>query len=65
MEEENELKYIPTREASKLTGYTADYIGQLCRSGLVLCRKDGKGWLVDRDDLLRYKEGISAGIPQS
>ncbi|MFP4022705.1 MAG: helix-turn-helix domain-containing protein, partial [Candidatus Paceibacterota bacterium] len=60
----NDKKFISTREASKLTGYTTDYIGQLCRGGLVIARKDGKGWLVQEDDLLRYKEGISLGIPQ-
>lgn len=47
-------RYISTKEAAALTGYTSDYVGQLARKdkfGSVLV---GKARLVDKEELLAY-----------
>jgi len=48
-------KFITSRQAAKKTGYASDYIGQLCRSGKLSCRRIGKGWFVEEDSLHSYK----------
>ena len=50
-------KYISARKAAKQYGYTADYIGQLIRSGKLLGRKIGKGWFVEGVSLEAYMGG--------
>ncbi|MEX0672875.1 MAG: helix-turn-helix domain-containing protein, partial [Candidatus Paceibacterota bacterium] len=57
-------KYLSTREAHKLTGYTTDYIGQLCRGGLVVAKQVDRVWYIQEKDLLRYQEGILMGVPR-
>ncbi len=39
-------KYIPSKQAAKLTGYAKDYVGQLCREGRVPARLVGRSWYV-------------------
>lgn len=48
--------YISASQGSKLTGYTADYVGQLARAGTVLSRQVGNRWYVEREALLSHKE---------
>lgn len=38
------------------TGYTRDYIGQLCREGKLECERRGKEWFVERNSLRSYLE---------
>ncbi len=53
-------KYIPAKDASRLTGYSKDYIGQLCRGGKVLSKKIGATWYVGEESLLEYKNTPSS-----
>lgn len=54
-----EKKYISLKEAAEITGYSADYIGQLIRSG----KLDGKQvfqhvvWVTTEDALEKYLKG--------
>ena len=43
--------FISTKEASKSSGYTSDYIARLIRSGKIVGQKIGHSWFVDRDSL--------------
>lgn len=48
-------KYISTKEASSLTGYSRDYIGQLVRSNKIDSQKIGRTWYVSEEAILNYK----------
>lgn len=48
-------KYISIKEASSLTSYSKDYIGQLSRQGKVVSKRLGKKWFVEESSLLNYK----------
>ncbi|MEI6843622.1 MAG: hypothetical protein WCK48_03930, partial [bacterium] len=48
-------KYILVKNASALTGYSKDYIGQLSRSGKIDSRRIGRAWYVCEESLLKYK----------
>ena len=47
-------KFLTSREASRVSGYASDYIGQLCRGGKLSCRRVGKSWFVEEDSLIAY-----------
>lgn len=47
-------RYISTRQAAELTGYTSDYIGQLARKDKFTSVIIGKARLVDKEELLNY-----------
>ena len=40
-------KYISSKRAAKLTGYTTDYIGQMCRAEKMDCRLVGRNWYIN------------------
>ena len=46
--------WITTDEGEELTGYTAPYIRQLARRGVVEARKVSGVWLLHEDSLLAY-----------
>ncbi|HRH26991.1 MAG TPA: hypothetical protein PLZ99_02410, partial [Parcubacteria group bacterium] len=48
-------KYISVKDASALTGYSKDYIGQLCRSNKIISRRFGRIWYVEEESLFNYK----------
>ncbi|MEK7581981.1 MAG: helix-turn-helix domain-containing protein, partial [Patescibacteria group bacterium] len=48
-------KYVLSRVAARLTKYSNDYIGELCRSGKIKARQVGKLWYIEKDSLLEYK----------
>lgn len=48
-------KYISASRASKIIGYTSDYIGQLCRKGSLDCRMVGRSWFVEEESLKTHK----------
>jgi hypothetical protein len=48
-------KYFSVKDASALTGYSKDYIGQLCRSNKIVSRRVGRVWYVEEESLLVYK----------
>ena len=56
-------RFIPTKEAVRLSGYSADYVGQLCRGGKLDCRMIGRLWYVAEESLnnhLKLQETLSA-----
>ena len=55
MDSDFEKKFITTKEASKLTGYSSDYIGQMSRKGFFESTKVGRKLYVSRAGLLAYK----------
>ncbi len=55
----NGKKYISSRRAREITGYTTDYIGQLARSNKVTSRMVGRNRFVDENELLEYQATIS------
>ncbi|MBI5126410.1 MAG: hypothetical protein HZA80_01435 [Candidatus Taylorbacteria bacterium] len=51
-------KYISAKSASLLTGYTSDYIGQLCRGSKIDSRRVGRVWFVAEQDILNYEKNV-------
>lgn len=48
--------FIPTKEASRLSGYNADYLARLCRSQRIRGVQIGRSWMVDRESLITFIE---------
>lgn len=48
-------KYVKSRDAASKTGYTTDYIGQLCRSKEVDARLVGRSWYVTLESLSGHR----------
>ena len=48
-------KYITVKDAARLTAYSKDYVGQLCRHNKVDSRRVGHTWYVGEESLLAYK----------
>ncbi len=47
--------YVSAARAARLTGYNADYVGQLSRTGKILSRQIGNRWYVDREAIIAHK----------
>lgn len=47
--------YISARRAAEITGYTSDYVGQLCRAGKIESKVVGRSWFVLEESLLNHK----------
>lgn len=57
MDDSRELEgWLSVREASELTGYSTEYIRNLARSGTIKSEKVGYAVLIDREDLMKYKD---------
>jgi len=52
----NGQKYISSKRAAEETGYTNDYIGQLCRAGKVEGRLIGRTRFIEEKSILAYKK---------
>lgn len=52
--------YISTSRASKVTGYSPDYVGQMARAGIIPSRQIGNRRYVEQAGLLKHKEGKDA-----
>ena len=50
-------KYISSKQAAKITGYSSDYVGQLCRLGKVRSKRIGRDWMISEKSILNYKNG--------
>jgi len=48
-------KLISTTKASELSGYSKDYVGQLCREEKIECRRMSGHWYIDGDSLKEYQ----------
>lgn len=59
-----EKKYVSSKRASELSGYTQDYIGQLARNGHIDAQRVGGLWYVQMEALSGYKEKADQYKPQ-
>ncbi len=48
-------EYVKASVIARELGYTADYVGQLCRSHRVRAKLVGRSWFVDRDSIAQHK----------
>lgn len=46
--------FISTKKASEISGYTCDYVGQLCRSGKLESTRVGNAWFVSEKSILNH-----------
>lgn len=47
-------EWLTTYEAARLSGYELDYIRKLMRANLIMGRKWGQSWQVNRRSLLQF-----------
>jgi len=60
------IVYTKAKEVARDFGYTADYLGQLCRSGKIECQLVGRAWYVSVDSVELYrsnKQMVAGGPP--
>ncbi len=50
------VSHISSKDAATLTGYSADYLDQLCRAKKIRSRLLGHAWYIDKEDLLAYRK---------
>jgi len=48
-------KYLSIKKASDTSGYTRDYVGQLCRGGKIKCERVSNSWFVNEKDIGDHK----------
>lgn len=58
----DEKMFISVKRASKETGYSQDYIGQLSRKGKIPAKLVGRSWFVNIDSLLNHKDSVEGRI---
>src|SRR3989344_225972 len=51
----NGKRFISSKRAAQITGYTQDYVGQLARGGKIEATVVGRSWFVDEDSILKHK----------
>jgi len=49
-------KYISAKRGAEITGYTADYIGQLCRANKLDCKQVGRVWFVAENSIVEHQK---------
>lgn len=50
---------ISTARASELSGYSKDYVGQLCREDKIVCRRVSGHWYVNEESLNKHQKGTA------
>ncbi len=60
----SDRRYISSKRASEISGYSQDYIGQLARSAQIVAQRIGGLWYVSMDSLEEYKKKSEAYKPQ-
>ena len=45
---------LSTREAAEVSGYNPDYIGKLCRTGVLPGKRIGRSWFVEEDSFKKF-----------
>jgi len=51
----SQTKWITTKEAADLTGYSASYFRNLIRWGRLQAEKRGRDWFLNKEQILAYK----------
>lgn len=51
-------KYISSKRASKIAGYTTDYVGQMCRGEKLDCRLVGRNWYINEKDVIEHRKNF-------
>ncbi len=51
-----EKNFISSKDASKISGYSSDYLSRLTRSGKIKGSQIGRTWLVDKQSLFAFLE---------
>lgn len=59
------IERVSSGRAAQLSGYTQDYIGQLCRDGRIECKRVAGEWHVLLSSLLAYKARFNPVHPAS
>ena len=49
-------KYISSKRAAKISGYTKDYIGQLCRAEVLPAKMVGRNWYIEEGALKEHRK---------
>ncbi len=49
-------KYVTSSRAAQLSGYSQDYVGQLCRGESIECKRVSGEWRINLETLLAYKQ---------
>ena len=57
------VSYVSSKRAAHISGYAQDYIGQLCRSGLIQAQRIGGLWYLTLDSLYQYKQKADSYVP--
>ncbi|HEY4515604.1 MAG TPA: hypothetical protein VJH67_00215, partial [Candidatus Paceibacterota bacterium] len=57
---QNGKTFISSKRAASRTGYTTDYIGQLCRAKKVEAIRVGHSWYVVENSILEHKQNFQA-----
>ncbi|MCH7530029.1 hypothetical protein IIB50_02850 [Patescibacteria group bacterium] len=55
-------KFVSARRASRITGYTKDYIGQLSRADKIEARLVGRNWYIEEESLLTHRKQTKGGL---
>ena len=55
-----ENKFVSLKEAMVDSGYSKDYIGQLCRSNKIEAKREKNSWVVNLESLLHYKRNTDS-----
>lgn len=55
-------RYISAGRAAIFSGYTSDYIGQLCRSEKLECKMIGRSWFVTAESLIKHRSSTNPDL---
>lgn len=57
------VSYVSSKRAAHMSGYAQDYIGQLCRAGLIQAQRIGGLWYLTLNSLYQYKQKADSYVP--
>ena len=63
--DKNNKKFITTKEAGTILGYTNDYVSKMCREGKIKSKRQGRKWLVDSSDLNSFQKNHNKEIEKN
>lgn len=53
--------WVDSRQAAEATGYTPEHLSRLARTGKVRAVRVGRDWLIDQEDVLRWRAEARPG----